>query len=778
MESYVRDLRETLRDIWNILLNKGDISPLFNYMKKLLPLDALSGEIGEELKTLVGMLNILIQREDKELFILSFESMKKIKELMDKLNEKDIYSSIQYLKGVGPKRAKLLNKLGILSIKDLLFYFPRRYENRGDFIPIREIAEDELFVVLGRVFIHSYIRTAKGKDILKIGIEDGTGELYLICFNRDFLKDVLYIGRKVIVIGKAKYRFGEYQTADFEYELSEKKGFQNITGIVPVYPLTEGMTQKEFRNIMKNALDLYAPYIYDPIPIFIRKKRDLVSLPIALKDIHFPFLEKKGVIYENRRAPSQKRFIFEEFFLFQLPFALKKKKYERKKGISFPYDDLLLEDFEGKLPFSLTEAQKRVIKEIVEDMKKPYPMNRLIQGDVGSGKTVVATFSMLVAVNSGYQAAIMAPTEILAEQHFIVLKNFLSHFNVKIEILTGSTSQKKRKEILNRLSRGDIDIIVGTHALIQDDVIFHKLGLVIIDEQHKFGVIQRAKLMSKGKNPDILVMTATPIPRTLALSLYGDLDISIIDEKPIGRSEIKTYYAFSSQRGRVYNFVKKELQKGRQAYVICPLIEESEALEVKSAVSLYEELRETFFKDFNVGLLHGKLSISEKDEIMRAFKNKKLDLLVSTTVIEVGIDVPNATVMVIEDAQRFGLSQLHQLRGRVGRGDLESYCILILGSKSKEALERIKILVEENDGFIVAEKDLKLRGPGEFYGTRQHGLMELRIANIVFDSKIMEEAREDVMKYIKVIDKEKREFQVLRKELRDRFSKIDFFEVG
>ncbi len=778
MGEYIKDLREILRDIWNLLLNGRDISLPFKMLDQITPREGPNDEIGEELKTLKGMLSILLKKKDEELYVLSFESMRKIKELMDEINEKKIYAPVQYLKGVGPKKARLLNKLGIFSIRDLLFYFPRRYEDRGDIIPIRDVVEDELFVVLGQVFTHNYIRTNKERDILKIGIEDGTGELYLVCFNREFLKDILYIGRKVLVIGKAKYRFGEYQVADFEYELPEKKEIKEATGIIPIYPLTEGITQKEFRSIVKNALFFYAPYLYDPLPFSIRERNDLISLPFSLRDIHTPFLERNGVIYNQRRARSQKRFIFEEFFIFQLPMALKKKTYTRKKGISFPFREELLKEFEEKLPFTLTEAQKRVIREIIGDMQKPHPMNRLIQGDVGSGKTVVASFAMLVAANAGYQSAIMAPTEILAEQHFIVLRDFLSYFDVKVELLTRSTSQKNRKEILNRLKEGDIDIIVGTHALIQDDVIFNKLGLVVIDEQHKFGVVQRAKLMSKGHNPDVIVMTATPIPRTLALSLYGDLDISVIDEKPQERGEIKTYYAFSSQRDRVYNFVKKELEKGHQGYVICPLIEDSDTLEVKSAVALYEELKEHYFKEFNVGLLHGKLSVSEKDEIMKAFKKGKLDLLVSTTVIEVGIDVPNATVMVIEDAQRFGLSQLHQLRGRIGRGAFESYCILILGSKSREALERIKILVEETDGFVISERDLKLRGPGEFYGTRQHGIVELKIANIVYDSEIMERAKKEIERYLSSHSAKDKEFLLLKKELENRFLKINLSEVG
>ncbi len=778
MNRYTKDLREILREIWDLLLNGRDISLPFKMLKETIPSESYQGETGEEIKTLLGMLDILSKRKDQELYILSFESMRKIKSLMDEINKEKVYSPIQYLKGVGPKKAKILNRLGIFTIKDLLFYFPRRYEDRGDVISIRDIVEDQVFVVSGRVFIHTYIRTNKGKDILKIGIEDGTGELYLVCFNREFLKDILYIGRRVLIVGKAKYRFGEYQSSDFEYELLERGKSEDITGIVPIYPLTEGITQKEFRKIVKNALFLYGLYLYDPIPLSIREERELLSLPISLRDIHAPFIEKDGEIYNKRGAKSQRRFIFEEFFLFQLPLALKKRTYVEKKGISFPFREELLKKFEEKLPFTLTNAQKRVIREIIGDMQSSHPMNRLIQGDVGSGKTVVASFAMLLASNSGYQSAIMAPTEILAEQHFIVLKNFLSHFDLKIEILTGSTTQKKRREILKKLKDGYIDVIVGTHALIQEDVVFHKLGLVVIDEQHKFGVVQRAKLMDKGLNPDVIVMTATPIPRTLALSLYGDLDISVIDEKPKERIEIKTYYAFSSQRERVYNFVKKELEKGRQGYIICPLIEESDSLMVKSATTLYEELKTRFFENFSVGLLHGKLSVSEKEEVMKLFKDKKIDLLVSTTVIEVGIDVPNATVMVIEDAQRFGLSQLHQLRGRVGRGSFESYCILILGSRSKEALERIRILVEETDGFAISERDLKLRGPGEFYGTRQHGLVELRIANIVYDGKILEEARAEVMKYVKNFDSKSKEFIILKRELESRFSKTDLSGVG
>ncbi|HID15808.1 MAG TPA: hypothetical protein EYP16_03275, partial [Candidatus Atribacteria bacterium] len=415
LDFYRKALREVLKDVWDNLLSKSDISLLLKRLKIFLPSEYLDKELSEELSTLVGMLGILSKRWDNELYVLSFESMRKIKQLMDEINEKKLLSPIQYLKGVGPKKAKILNKLGIFNIRDLLYYFPRKYENRGTIIDIRDIVENEIFVVSGRVLNHSYIRTNKGKDILKIGIEDGTGELFLICFNREFLKDLLHIGRRVIIIGKAKYRFGEYQTGDFEYEFPEKKGFKSSLGIVPIYPLTEGIGQKEFRNIIKNSLQIYSPYLYDPIPFEIRENKNLISLPIALRDIHFPFLEDDFSLYERRRASSQRRFIFEEFFLFQLPFALKKKSYIRKKGIAFLFREELLDNFKKKLPFSLTNAQERVIGEIIDDMKRPHPMNRLIQGDVGSGKTVVASFAMLLAHNNSYQSAIMAPTEILAE---------------------------------------------------------------------------------------------------------------------------------------------------------------------------------------------------------------------------------------------------------------------------------------------------------------------------------------------------------------------------
>ncbi len=642
--------------------------------------------------------------------------------------------SVQYIKGVGPKKAKLLKKLNIETIRDLIYYFPRNYEDRRNFIKLINCKNDEKanlkVQISGPPIVH---RPRKGLTITKIPIKDDTALGYLVWFNQNYVKNSFSIGEVIKVNGKVKRVGRNIEINNPYYEKDDGKN--NILGrIIPIFPLTEKITNIEMIKLVSKALK---EYLYLEEEVLPKELLDMFSFPSiseALINIHFPKDRQSYLL-------SKKRLVFEEFLILQLGLFILKNHYNNdEEGIKFSKSEQIL-DFIKSLPFTLTNAQKRVIAEITSDMESSKCMNRLVQGDVGSGKTIVAVLAMMKAYFSGYQSVMMAPTEILARQHYNSISELLDDYDIKCELLIGSISSKQKTDLLEKIKSGEIDIVVGTHALIQNTVEFNKLGLAITDEQHRFGVRQRAMLSSKGQSPDVLVMTATPIPRTLALILYGDLDISVIDELPPGRKHVKTYAVSSDMKNKVYEFVKKQIREGRQAYIVCPLVEESEKLDIQSAVQLYEELQNDHFKDFRVGLLHGKMKPADKDRIMLDFNNCEIDLLVSTTVIEVGVNVPNANIMVIENAERFGLAQLHQLRGRVGRGEFQSYCVLVNNSRSKIAKERMEIMEKSSDGFIISEKDLEIRGPGEFFGIRQHGIPDLKIANIFTDIDILKTAQ-------------------------------------
>lgn len=645
--------------------------------------------------------------------------------------------NIQFVKGIGPKKAEKMARLGIFTVKDALYYFPRQFEDRSRQKKIFQLEEGEKTGV--RVKIDRINSVSRRKfSITEFYVSDDTGKAKLVFFNKTYLRNTFRVGDIVKVFGSVKKNLGpvtELHNCEIEYDKLDK----NTGIIVPVYSLTAGVGNKEVMGMIRNIFESSDISIDEYLPKWLVDKYNLCGIDFAIKNMHFP--EKK----ENVKI-AMYRLIFEELLFLQLGLFTVKGNNKVGKGIRFQrHKDM--DKIEEKLPFKLTRAQQKAYDEIIEDMTSDRIMNRLVQGDVGSGKTVVAQLALANCVLNGYQGAYMAPTEILAKQHMESFKDFFEGTGIRVEVLTGSSTKKEAREILEDLASGQVDILIGTHALIEDRVEFASLGLVITDEQHRFGVNQRGRLTSKSENPDVLVMTATPIPRTLALILYGDLDISIIDELPPGRKPIETLAIEKRKRESYYmSKVRSEIEKGRQVYVVCPLVEESETLDLKSASEVYDELRYDFFKDLRVGLLHGKMKASEKDQVMEAFKNHELDILVSTTVIEVGVNVPNASLMIIENAERFGLAQLHQLRGRVGRGSEKSYCTLIYGSKTEICRHRMAIMEETNDGFKISEKDLELRGPGDFFGTRQHGLPELRVANLFKHMKILrlvqKEARE------------------------------------
>ena len=680
---------------------------------------------------------------------------------MDILNK-----NIQFVKGIGPKKALKLNKLNIFTIKDLLYYFPRAYEDRSKVKKIWQLEHDEKACTKGVI---TSVKSHVAKNNIKISkfiIKDETALLTLVFFNQDYLTKVFKQGDSVIVYGKVKREGSILEMNSPEIEFFTNSPTSTCK-MIPIYPLTYGVTNKDIVNTVKNVYNNEGVSIKEYLPQYIIDKYKLCSIDFAVKNLHMPSDKQslKIALY---------RMIFEEFLILQIGLFYLKNGIDDEKGIKFEKKEKL-NDIIKSLPFKLTNAQSRAFDEVIEDMQSENVMNRLIQGDVGSGKTIVATLVLALAVLNGYQGALMAPTEILARQHYISLNDTLSPFDINVGLLVGSLTKKQKEKVLDKVKNGEIDILIGTHALIEDNVEFDNLGIVVTDEQHRFGVRQRAKLSTKGNNPDILVMTATPIPRTLALILYGDLDISIIDELPPGRQPIDTKAFEAKQRDFIYtNFIRDEIDKGRQVYVVCPLVEESEAIEAKAAEDLKEELKEKYFSDLNVEVLHGKMKPSLKDQIMNDFKKNKIQILVSTTVIEVGVNVPNATLMIIENAERFGLAQLHQLRGRVGRGSHKSHCILIYSSKSNICKQRMEIMEETNDGFNISEKDLEIRGPGEFFGTRQHGLPELKVANIFKHIKILKLAQEEAKNILKN-DKNlsKNENILLKKEIIEKFSDID-----
>ncbi len=646
------------------------------------------------------------------------------------------------LNGVGKRRALFLNKLGIFSVRDLLYYFPRDYEDRRAIKKICELVNGEecTFVAVVKSDITKK-KIRKNLTIYKLLVCDGHKMANLTWFNQHYLEGIFQPGEEFLFFGKVKIVGNQIEVTSPVYE-KKSEDTKKTCRIVPIYPVTADINQGTMQNFIRSALDTVSGSIVETIPEIIRKRYNLSEINYSIENIHFPNSMED---YENARY----RLVFEELLLFQLGMlTLKSKTTTTQNGIQFRPTKELRQLIET-LPFSLTEAQKRAFEEIEKDMYSNKVMNRLVQGDVGSGKTIIAVLALFLAVKNRYQGVLMAPTGILAEQHFNGIMPLLEPFGINIELLTGSCTMKQKRRIKEGLKNLEIDILIGTHAVIQEDVEFARLGLVITDEQHRFGVRQRVTLSKKSENPDILVMTATPIPRTLALILYGDLDISVIDQLPPGRKEIKTYSVEEDMRKRIYDFIRKNVNEGRQAYIVCPLVEESESIEAKAAEQLYNTIREVELKGLTVGLIHGKMKNSEKEATMKCFVCGKTKVLVSTTVIEVGVNVPNANIMVIENAERFGLSQLHQLRGRVGRGEHQSFCIMINQSKGKVAKQRMDIMAKTNDGFLISEKDLELRGPGDFFGTRQHGIPGFKIANLYKDMNILKLAQEAALSIMK-----------------------------
>jgi ATP-dependent DNA helicase RecG len=661
--------------------------------------------------------------------------------------------SIQYVKGVGPKRAELFKRLGINTVEDALTHLPRRYEDRGNLRKISQIKFGEIETISGIVKAAGInVTTRKRMKIFELVVGDGTGIITAKWFNQPYMKNVFKIGQKVILNGKVKmnnyYGYGaEIDNPEYEIIDDDADMLLHTGRIVPIYPETSGITSRQIRVIIKTILDTHQSQINDYLPSNILEQNKLMPLSAAFSEIHFPEAEKDIALLNSGMSEMHRRLAFDEFFFLELGLALRKKDIEKEKREALKINGELTKQLIDSLPFKLTSAQVRVIDEIKGDLTSPHPMNRLIQGDVGCGKTLVALSAMLMAIENGFQTAIMAPTEILAEQHYLNIKSLINKLSLRVVLLTSS---RKDKEDIKAVEDGDASIIIGTHALIQDDIKFKRLGLAVIDEQHKFGVTQRGAIKKKGYNLDILIMTATPIPRTLAMSVYGDLDISIIDELPPGRTPIKTMKFYKSHRPEAFKLVEKEIIQGRQCYVIYPLIEESEKVDLKAATEMAEHLKKDIFPEYNLGLLHGRIKTEEKEKIMKDFKEGIINILVSTTVIEVGIDVPNASVMMIEHAERFGLAQLHQLRGRVGRGQYQSYCLLMAEYPlSDDAKRRLDIMVKTNNGFDIADEDLNIRGPGEFFGTRQSGLPELKNTNILRDVKILEAARREAFDLIK-----------------------------
>lgn len=646
----------------------------------------------------------------------------------------DLSKPVQFLKGVGPQRAKQLERLGIFSIWDLLYHFPREYQDRSMIRPVHTFAHGEIATVKGTVIASQETKPRRGLTITKLALQEGGGTFYAVWFNQPYIRRQYPPGKKLLITGKVERGFGVLQVQVTDHECLEGDEGLHSGRIVPIYPLAESISQRFLRTALKVTLDQVGPRVQEFLPDSLLDRHNLPCLPEALQETHFPQSQSSC-------ERARKRFILEELFLFQLGLGLQRSRNTRKAKNHTYVEETLSGLLLNNLPFRLTAAQQRVWQEIESDLLGPYPMNRLLQGDVGAGKTVVAALALCKAAGSGLQSALMAPTELLAEQHARSIMDLLAPLGIQVALLTGST-RRGRKQVLEAVAGGEMQVVIGTHALIQGEVEFKNLALVVVDEQHRFGVRQRAALQDKGVTPDMLVMTATPIPRTLALTLYVDLDVSVIDTMPPGRQSIKTHLLSLAQAGKAVGLIKQQADQGRQAYVVCPLVEESEKTDTQAAIDLYERLKKAL-PGYTVGLLHGRMKSADKETVMDGFRRGDIDVLISTTVIEVGVDVPNATVMVIWDAQRFGLAQLHQLRGRVGRGSHQSYCIMVGDPATKEAKERLAAMCRTQDGFALAEEDLKLRGPGEFFGTRQSGLPDFKMANLVRDSREIEQARKE-----------------------------------
>jgi len=653
---------------------------------------------------------------------------------MQEKNEVDI--PVRYIKGVGPKRSSLFEKLGIISVSDLFYYLPRRYEDRSKVAEIGSLGPGDESSVIGDIEKTAVFKARTGTNITEIVINDGTGRIYAVWYNMPFMIKNFKSGQKVLLYGKVEL-YNRLQITHPVYEILDDEANREsleVGRIVPVYPVTQDLSQKYMRKTVHNAISRYLGHLPEVLPTYIRARRKLVDAKFAIGNIHFPHS------MENLQR-AYRRLVFEEFFILQVIMALKRKK-QAKKGISHKIREGLLSDFQDLFDFELTEDQKRCIRDIENDMARGIPMNRLLQGDVGSGKTVVAMYALLMAVHSGYQAVMMAPTEILARQHYVTVSQTLMPLGLNIRLLVNGLDDSTKDAVKKEISEGNADIILGTHSVFQENVNYDNLGLVIIDEQHKFGVDQRKSLRDKNIEADTLVMTATPIPRSLVLTVYGDMDISVLKSKPSGRGPVATYWVGEDKRAEVYRFIGEQLDDGRQAFVVCPRIKKGDKTSLASAEEMFEKLSKDIFRRYRVALIHGGKKTEENDKVMRKFGKGEYDILVTTTIVEVGVDIPNATVMLVEQADRYGLAQLHQLRGRIGRGkDMASYCVLMGEPSTEGGKERLNAISTMDDGFQISEKDLDLRGPGEFFGTRQSGLPELKFGDIIRDFKIMEEAR-------------------------------------
>lgn len=662
----------------------------------------------------------------------------------------DLNKDVKYVKTVGPNRVKLLNKLNIYTLKDLIEYYPRDYEDRSKPKNLYECIDGEE-VLIEAMATGRINEMHKGRmTISRLIVKDQTGTCYITWFNQGYLRDKFQPGRMYRFFGKISNKNGRLEMNSPVYdEIDQSK---NTGKIIPIYPLTFELKQNTLRRIIENGLLEVKGQLPETLPEYILKENNLWDINNTIERIHFP-------IEFSDFNKARERLVFEELLTMQLALLKLKNNYEHETdGIQFS-KDVHMSDVINMLPFRLTKAQLRVLEEIDRDMESNKPMNRLLQGDVGSGKTVVAMIAAYKAVKSGYQATIMAPTAILASQHLESFKGILDELGIRTELLISNVTKKKKAEILEKLQNGEIDVLIGTHAILEENVVFKNLGLVVTDEQHRFGVKQRSTIAAKGQNPDIIAMSATPIPRTLALILYGDLDISIIDELPPNRKKIETFAVRKNMEERVNNFIKKQIAEGRQAYIVCPLVEENEDMEgLQSVVELAEKYQKETFSEYKVAYLHGKMKPKEKDEIMQRFKDGEIQILIATTVIEVGVNVPNASIMVVENAERFGLAQLHQLRGRVGRGEYQSYCILKYEGNGETIRQRMKVMCDTNDGFIISEKDLELRGSGDFFGTEQHGLPEFKIANLFEDMAVLKKVQGLALKIMEddpLLEKEK-----------------------
>lgn len=776
------EVRRVLRELKQVLISEqkknctgtGVFGGFIPYIKKLLQI--LEGEdLSQEEQALSRRLSNLVKHYE---YWRPEERYCRLQEVLAVIEDVDtvevnacsgnpelelMMQDVRYVKGVGPKRREQFYRLGINNVYDLLYYFPRRYEDRTQLKKFSQLTPEQMETVQGEVTSVQTVMPRKGLTIVKAMLFDGEGYGFAVWFNQSYLKNKLQSGLKLIVTGKVRYQYGykEINVSEFEILGEAQEDSIHTARIVPVYATTAGLSQRLIRQVIHQALQ-NLPRDFEFLPQTIIDKYKLPALTEALYQAHFPD-------DWSRLKTAKRRLAYEELFLLQVALADRTRKVKAMNGISHCHEGDLWQQFFAKLPFSLTRAQRRVINEIREDMNSRQPMTRLLQGDVGSGKTVVAAAAAVKAVANGSQVAFMAPTEILAEQHFRSLQAFFAELDISVALLTGSLTAKARAETLSWLSTGKASVVVGTHALIQEDVQFKSLGLVIVDEQHRFGVMQRDKLLAKGKNADLLVMTATPIPRTLSLTLYGDLQLSIIDELPPGRAKVITRWVNEERRPRIYRFLRQEMAAGRQVYVVCPLVAESEKLDLMAAEEMADKLQK-IFSEFSVRLLHGQMKPAEKEEIMQGFYRGEIDLLVSTTVIEVGVDVPNATVMLIEGAERFGLAQLHQLRGRIGRGKHRSYCILFGQPKTDVGRQRLRVMEKTTDGFVIAEEDLRLRGPGEFFGTKQHGLPEFKVADLTRDSVLVQRAARDAQHF--VASASGQQLSVMRDLIKFRFGEV------